>query len=63
MPLQMDLIGDIIANLNLVEVRGQQNLALLYNSIDHLKKLQDLLSKEVTTTEEVPVNAKDNTVK
>lgn len=38
-----DLISKALNSLNLVEVRGQQNLALLFNSIDTLKQVYEAL--------------------
>ena len=35
-----DVISGLISTLNLIEVRGQTNLALLYNAIDTLNKLK-----------------------
>lgn len=45
------IIDAVVANLNLIEVRGQSNLAILYNSIDTLKNLEKGLSNPVVTKE------------
>lgn len=62
-----DIVTALINQLNLIEVKGQNNLALLYNSIDTLKQLQAAFkpkTEEATKTEEVKPNAiKENTVK
>ena len=36
----------LLSNLNLIEVKGQTNLALLYNAMDLVKKLIDNAYKE-----------------
>lgn len=51
------IINAIINNLNGVEVRGQNNLALLYNSIDALRSLKHSLENPVKTEEKIDVGA------
>ena len=62
-----DIVTALLAQLNLIEVKGQTNLALLYNAIDTIKQLQTAFKpkvEEVTKTEEVKPNAtEENTVK
>lgn len=41
-----NLIQVIIDSLNLIEVRGQDNLSRMYNSIHYLRQLKELLEKE-----------------
>jgi hypothetical protein len=53
-----DIVTALIASLNLIEVRGQQNLALLYNTIDTLKQMQTAFKPK----EEAP-HAEENPVK
>lgn len=50
-------IGTVITMLNMIEVRGATNLALLFNSIDTLKKAQE----EAEKNEEAFLNATNNT--
>ena len=39
------VLEDLITNLNMVEVKGKQNLALLYNAIDTATKLKEASTK------------------
>jgi hypothetical protein len=48
----LEVINGLLTSLNLIEVRGSQNLALLYNAIDTLKQMRDAYSKPVA---QVPV--------
>ena len=57
MPEIIRIIDAVINNLNSVEVRGQQNLALLYNSIDALRNLKHGLENPVRTEEKIDVGA------
>ena len=43
----------VMANLNIIDVRGKENLARLYNSIDALGNLKDALENPVTTKEKI----------
>lgn len=45
----------VMANLNIIEVRGKENLARLYNSIDALGNLKDALENPVITKEKIDV--------
>lgn len=47
----MELVSVIITELNSIMVKGQDNLALLYNAIEHLKQLQKLLDEQSKKTE------------
>ena len=42
----------VMANLNIIDVRGKENLARLYNSIDALGNLKHALENQVVTKEE-----------
>lgn len=50
-----NMLAALFKNLNRIEVRGQENLALLYNSIDSVNKLMEAvpetLSKDIEITE------------
>ena len=48
-----NLIQVIIDNLNLIEVRGQDNLSRMYNSIHYLIQLKGLLEKEKSEDVEI----------
>lgn len=50
------ILDAIIGNLNLIEVKGQTNLAILYNSIDALKKLKSGIEDSIKKTEEAPLD-------
>ena len=45
----------VMANLNIIDVRGKENLARLYNSIDALGNLKDALENPVITKEKIDV--------
>lgn len=53
------ILDSLIINLNVLEVRGQQNLALLFNSIDTLKSLKRSLENPVVKEEKIDVMAGD----
>lgn len=55
------IVDALITNLNVLEVRGQQNLAILFNSIDTLKNLKRSLENPVVTEEKIDVMAKRET--
>ena len=46
------ILETVIGNLNLIEVKGQTNLAILYNSIDALKNLKSGIEDSMKKTEE-----------
>lgn len=52
----LENLSNVLAMLNQVEVHGERNLALLYNSIDSLKNMSMALLKN-KTEEEVRANA------
>lgn len=61
-----DIVTALINQLNLIEVKGQNNLALLYNVIETLKQIQASFkpkSEEVVKTEEVKTDARENSIK
>ena len=43
----------VMANLNIIDVRGKENLARLYNSIDALGNLKHALENPVVTKEKI----------
>lgn len=43
----------VMANLNIIDVRGKENLARLYNSIDALSNLKYALENPVVTKEKI----------
>ena len=45
----------VMANLNIIDVRGKENLARLYNSIEVLGNLKHTLENPVITKEEIDV--------
>lgn len=47
------IIEAVMANLNIIDVRGKENLARLYNSIDALGNLKHALENPVVTKEEI----------
>lgn len=51
------VIDAITTNLNVIEVRGKENLARLYNSIDALNNLKHALENPVVTEEKIDVGA------
>lgn len=57
----INIIGKTISSLELIEVHGRQNLALLYNSIDALTQLKLSLNNPHKEVKEI--NVADNTVK
>lgn len=51
------ILDSLIINLNVLEVRGQSNLAILFNSIDTLKNLKHSLENPVVKEEKINVMA------
>ena len=49
------IIEAVMVNLNTIDVRGKENLARLYNSIDALGNLKHALENPVVTKEEIDV--------
>ena len=49
------IIDAVMANLNVIDVRGKENLARLYNSIDALSNLKYALENPVVTKEKIDV--------
>lgn len=49
------ILDAIMANLNIIDVRGKENLARLYNSIDALGNLKHELENPVITKEKIDV--------
>ena len=49
------IIEAVMGNLNTIDVRGKENLARLYNSIDALGNLKHALENPVVTKEELDV--------
>ena len=49
------IVEAVMENLNVIEVRGKENLARLYNSIDALGNLKHALENPVITKEKVDV--------
>ena len=49
------IIEAVMSNLNVIDVRGKENLARLYNSIDALSNLKHALENPVVTKEELDV--------
>ena len=45
----------VMANLNIIDVRGKENLARLYNSIEALGNLKHALENPVVTKEKIDV--------
>ena len=45
----------VMANLNVIDVRGKENLARLYNSIEALGNLKHALENPVVTKEKIDV--------
>lgn len=54
MDVVIRVFNALINNLNQVEVRGEQNLIIMANSIDTLKKLRDSISPAVSEEKEAP---------
>ena len=51
------IIEAVMGNLNTIDVRGKENLARLYNSIDALSNLKYALENPVVTKEELDVGS------
>ena len=51
------IIDAVMANLNVIDVRGKENLARLYNSMDALGNLKYALENPVVTKEELDVGS------
>ena len=51
------IIETVMVNLNVIDVRGKENLARLYNSIDALGNLKHALENPVVTEEKIDVGA------
>jgi hypothetical protein len=51
------IIEAVMVNLNVIDVRGKENLARLYNSIDALGNLKHTLENPVVTEEKIDVGA------
>ena len=49
------IVEAIMENLNVIDVRGKENLARLYNSIEALGNLKHALENPVVTKEEIDV--------
>ena len=49
------IVEAIMENLNAIDVRGKENLARLYNSIDALSNLKHALENPVVTKEKIDV--------
>lgn len=49
------IIDAVMGNLNVIDVRGKENLARLYNSIDALSNLKHALENPVVTEEKIDV--------
>ena len=49
------ILDAVMGNLNVIDVRGKENLARLYNSIDALSNLKHALENPVVTKEKVDV--------
>ena len=47
------IVEAVMENLNVIEVRGKENLARLYNSIDALGNLKHALENPVVTKEKI----------
>lgn len=47
------IIETVMVNLNVIDVRGKENLARLYNSIDALGNLKYALENPVVTEEKI----------
>ena len=47
------IVEAIMGNLNVIDVRGKENLARLYNSIEALGNLKHALENPVITKEEI----------
>ena len=49
------ILDAVMGNLNVIDVRGKENLARLYNSIDALANLKHALENPVVTKEKIDV--------
>ena len=49
------IVEAVMENLNVIDVRGKENLARLYNSIDALSNLKHALENPVVTKEKIDV--------
>lgn len=49
------ILDAVMGNLNIIDVRGKENLARLYNSIDALGNLKHALENPVITKEKIDV--------
>ena len=49
------ILDAVMGNLNVIDVRGKENLARLYNSMDALGNLKHVLENPVVTKEELDV--------
>lgn len=49
------ILDAVMGNLNIIDVRGKENLARLYNSIDALDNLKHALENPVVTKEKIDV--------
>ena len=47
------ILDAVMGNLNVIDVRGKENLARLYNSIEALGNLKHALENPVITKEEI----------
>ena len=47
------ILDAVMGNLNIIDVRGKENLARLYNAIDALGNLKHALENPVVTKEEI----------
>ena len=47
------ILDAVMGNLNIIDVRGKENLARLYNSIDALGNLKHALENPVVTKEKI----------
>ena len=47
------IIETVMVNLNVIDVRGKENLARLYNAIDALGNLKHALENPVVTKEKI----------
>ena len=49
------ILDAVMGNLNIIDVRGKENLARLYNSIEALGNLKHALENPVITKENIDV--------
>ena len=49
------ILDAVMGNLNVIDVRGKENLARLYNSIEALGNLKHALENPVVTKEKIDV--------